>query len=240
MIFLVSSSPQTPTTHKPESYHHGNLRQALLEAARALAAEVGVDAFTLREVARRAGVSHAAPYHHFHDKAALVRALAIDAFAALAQEMIKAAQPHSDPFERFKMMGVAYVRFAFKRPSEFRFMFRKDLCLPDEAVQDELEDVSRNAYQVLVDSIAACQKSGQMPNEDTELLALTAWSTVHGLASLLLDAPTNVADTLEQAESVANAVTRILGIGLMTRENTIADANQKRRPARSSRALIRK
>ncbi len=240
MIFLVSSSTEIPTNRKPENYHHGNLRQALLEAARDLAAEVGVDAFTLREVARRAGVSHAAPYHHFHDKSALVRALAIDAFDALAQEMIQAADAYTEPFERFRATGIAYVRFAFKRPSEFRFMFRKDLCLPEDTVPDELETVSRTAYQVLVDSIAACQRTGQMPDEDTELLALTAWSTMHGLASLLLDAPTNVADTLEQAEGVANAVTRILGIGLMTRDKTVPEANKKHRPARSSSASTRK
>jgi AcrR family transcriptional regulator len=233
MIFLVSSSAE-PTNRKTESYHHGNLRQTLLEAARDLAAEVGVDAFTLREVARRAGVSHAAPYHHFHDKSALVRALAIDAFDALAQEMIQAANTQTDPMERFRMTGVAYVRFAFKRPSEFRFMFRKDLCLPEDTVPDELETVSRTAYQVLVDSITACQQTGQMPPEDTQILALTAWSTMHGLASLLLDAPTNMADTLEGAEGVARAVTRILGIGLMTRDNTVPHANKKHRPARSS------
>jgi AcrR family transcriptional regulator len=233
MIFLVSSSAE-PSLRKTESYHHGNLRQTLLEAARDLAAEVGVDAFTLREVARRAGVSHAAPYHHFHDKSALVRALAIDAFDALAQEMIRAADAQTEPFERFRATGIAYVRFAFKRPSEFRFMFRKDLCLPDGTPEDELETVSRTAYQVLVDSIAACQRTGQMPDEDTELLALTAWSTMHGLASLLLDAPTNMADTLEQAEGVATAVTRVLGIGLMTRDNTVLHANKKRRSARSS------
>jgi AcrR family transcriptional regulator len=241
MIFLVSSSTEISTPRKPESYHHGNLRQALLEAARALAAEVGVDAFTLREVARRAGVSHAAPYHHFHDKAALVRALAIEAFAGLAQDLLEAAQPHTDPFERFKMMGLAYVRFALKRPSEFRFMFRKDLCLPEEAVQDELEIVSRTAHQVLVDGILACQRAGQMPPEDTQLLALTAWSTMHGLASLLLDAPIDgLGDTPEQAEGVANAVARILGIGLMTRDNTVQHANQKHRPGRSSRASAQK
>lgn len=245
MIFLVSSSPVVSPTRsaaKLEHYHHGNLRQALIDAARELAAEVGVDAFTLREVARRAGVSHAAPYHHFPDKAGLVRALAIEAFDALTREMLEAANTKPEPFERFQMMGVAYVRFAFSHASEFKFMFRKDLCLTDDTQPDELETVSKTSYQVLVDGIEACQKAGQMPPTDTQLLALTAWSTVHGLASLLLDAPTNLADTPEQAEGVAREVTRVLSLGLMTRnaEPNGAPTVMKTHPSPKARTSSRK
>ncbi len=235
MIFLVSSSPAVSSRNpKPENYHHGNLRRALIEAAQALAVEVGVDAFTLREVARRAGVSHAAPYHHFSDKSALVRALAIEAFQALTAELFQASQSSTDPLESFQAVGVAYVRFAFSHASEFKFMFRKDLCLPDDTQPDDLEVVSLKSYQVLVDGIEACQRAGQIPPEDTQLLALTAWSTVHGLVSLLLDAPVNVADTLDQAEHVAKAVTRILSHGLMTRtpEPVMLEAAPKGRSSR--------
>jgi AcrR family transcriptional regulator len=203
---------------KGETYHHGNLRQALVQAARELAAEVGVDAFTLREVARRAGVSHAAPYHHFNDKAQLVRVLAIEAFEALTNEMLEAARNTQNAHERFSAIGLAYVRFAFKYPAEFRFMFRKDLCLTDDAADDPLEDAGKAAYMVLQNGIRVAQQAGLIAPGDPEILSLTAWSTVHGLAMILLDAPTGQTEyTPEQIDRMARAVIETLSQGLKPR-----------------------
>lgn len=211
---IATASP----VKKGETYHHGNLRQALIQAARELAAEVGVDAFTLREVARRAGVSHAAPYHHFSDKAQLVRVLATEAFEALTHEMLEAAKNTTNARERFKEIGVAYVRFAFKHPAEFRFMFRKDLCLTDETPDDPLEGAGKAAYAVLQNGIRAAQNAGLIAPGDPEILSLTAWSTVHGLAMILLDAPTGQAEyTPEQIDHMARAVIETLSQGLKPR-----------------------
>ena len=113
------------------NYHHGDLKRALLDAARVLAAQRGIDGFTLREVARQAGVSHAAPYHHFRDKAALVEALGMESYAALA-EALRRARDHAKSLgaERLCDLGVAYVRFAVESPAEFRLMNRPELRCP--------------------------------------------------------------------------------------------------------------
>src|SRR5215467_8023087 len=107
--------------HKP--YHHGNLREALLEAAIRLIAEVGPTAFTLREVARRAGVSHNAPYRHFQDKDDLMAAVAAQGFQELTAAMLEAAGQRSDVREQLKQAGLGYVTFALRCPEHFTVMF---------------------------------------------------------------------------------------------------------------------
>src|SRR5688572_22189691 len=110
-----------------DRYHHGDLRRALLDGAVAAIDEVGPTAMSLRDVARRAGVSHAAPAHHFGDKAGLLSALAAEGFRGLAAELGRAAATGS-----FLEVGVAYVRFAVAHPAHFAVMFRPDLLHPDD------------------------------------------------------------------------------------------------------------
>jgi AcrR family transcriptional regulator len=204
-----------------DGYHHGDLRAALLGAARSLAAEVGVDVFTLREVARRAGVSHAAPYHHFKDKAALIRALATEAFSRLAQNLRAAAGTKGSPLKKLQAVGVAYVRFAAANPAEFRFMFRRDLCVQKESPAADAADLAgtgQAAYQVLVDAVVACQHAGLVPARHLDTLALTAWSTVHGLAEILLNGPAEgLTSTPEGLDELARTVIRTLQHGLEVR-----------------------
>jgi AcrR family transcriptional regulator len=194
-----------------KTYHHGNLRQALLEAARELTAEVGIEALTLREVARRAGVSHAAPYNHFADKAALTRALAVEAFGSLTNFLRLAVAAHLDPAKALKAIGQAYVGFALHNPSEFRFIFREDLR------SDETGEVARageRAYGVLLETVKHCQEVGVLPSStDSNLLALTAWSTTHGLATLLVNGPRQELEV----EATIDAVLHTLQQGLYSR-----------------------
>ena len=208
------------------SYHHGDLRRALLAAARQLVAEHGVESFTLRQVARLAGVSHAAPYHHFADKAALVAALAEESFADLAGALRAArADTVGEPLERLQAMGLAYVRFAVSHPAEFRFMFRPELRRSSERAPGDgtpeptaVERAGLAAYQVLVDGIVACQEAGLVPPGDPGPLALTAWSTVHGLAMLLVDGPLQRdAAGAGYRDRVAREVTQRLALGLLVR-----------------------
>src|SRR5215468_6211539 len=103
---------ETMARHKP--YHHGNLREVLLEAAIRLIAEVGPTAFTLREVARRADVSHNAPYRHFRDRDDLLAAVAAQGFRELTRAMNEAAATKSDVLERLKYAGLGYVTFALR------------------------------------------------------------------------------------------------------------------------------
>src|ERR1700746_1786308 len=101
---------------RAKPYHHGNLREALLGAAIRLIAEIGPSAFTLREVARRAGVSHNAPYRHFHDKDDLLAAVASQGYGELTEAMLQAAHRYFNPLDRLKHAGLAYIAFALRRP----------------------------------------------------------------------------------------------------------------------------
>jgi len=162
-------------------YHHGNLREALLQAALRVIAELGPAAFTLREVARRAGVSHNAPYRHFRDKDALLAAVAAQGFRELTRAMRDAGERRSKPLDRLKQSGLAYVAFAVRRPEHFTLMFDAPViaCKDPEYLQ-----ASQEAFNTLVNYIRNCQEQRQLPAGNTLERALYAWSLVHGIAKL--------------------------------------------------------
>ncbi|GGS34242.1 TetR/AcrR family transcriptional regulator [Actinokineospora fastidiosa] len=143
------------------TYHHGDLRAALLAVAAEQIAAGGVDSVSLRELARRAGVSHAAPAHHFGDRRGLLTELAVEGFGLLADAL--AAAP--DLRER----AIAYVRFALAHPGHFEVMFRRDLLRPDDP---RLADARARSGEYLRSGTASPPA------------ALAAWSLVHGFASL--------------------------------------------------------
>jgi AcrR family transcriptional regulator len=181
-MLLMSTLHATLTAMaKRRPYHHGDLRAALLEAAAALIGEVGPSRFTLREVARRAGVSHNAPYRHFQDKDALLSALAGEGFRALTQAMLGAAPPDAAPGDRLREAGLAYIGFALGRPAHFAVMF--DLPMAREMAPDDAA-AAAEAFGVLVRSIEECQRDGELAPGDTLGRALAAWSLVHGIAKL--------------------------------------------------------
>src|ERR1700716_3091004 len=107
---------------QPKPYHHGNLREALLKSAIRLIAEVGPTAFTIREVARRAGVSHNAPYRHFQDKDELIAAIANEGFERLAGAMKQSAAAGTTGIDRLQLCGASYVEFALRWPGHFLAM----------------------------------------------------------------------------------------------------------------------
>ena len=179
---------------KSEPYHHGNLHATLLEAARTLVEEVGIDGFSLRELARRAGVSPAAPYHHFKDKAALIRALAGESQARLGIASLKAIQGITDPLQKLSMLGVAYVVYAFEHPSEFRIMFRQELHSPLGATtfENQVATTPDPAFVLLKQTLIECRDAGciPIPNDTAlELATISTWALVHGLATLIIDGP---------------------------------------------------
>jgi AcrR family transcriptional regulator len=172
---------------KRTAYHHGDLRPALLEASLALIDEAGIGALSLREVARKAGVSHNAPYHHFKDRGSLLAALVEDGFAALAKEMADARAAAPDARDRLEACGRAYIRFALRSPARFKLMFRPELTGPAE--QAAVAQSSTAALDTLATAIVEAQAAGLAPAGDPKPLVLTCWATVHGFASLWLDGP---------------------------------------------------
>jgi AcrR family transcriptional regulator len=182
--FLVAARKKT-TAQSKSSYHHGDLRRALIEASLVLIAEEGFSALTLREVARRAGVTHAAPYRHFPDKEALLAAVAEEGFRTMVTLMRERMDKESGPVERLGACGVAYVLFAVQHPAHFRVMFGPHFTKP--ADHEELAKEGSNAFGLLVQNIVQCQQAGMMLEGEPMPLAIMAWSQVHGLASLLVD-----------------------------------------------------
>jgi AcrR family transcriptional regulator len=172
---------------KKDTYHHGDLRRALMDGALAVVRERGLDALSLREVAATAGVSHAAPYHHFPDKGALVRALGYEALGRLDARMA-AAETAADggASERLLAIGLAYVLFAVERPEYFAVMTSPEMRGPHTPEQHEPHG---ETWERLERAVEACQAAGQLPEGDPTLLAIGMWSLVHGLATLWVSAP---------------------------------------------------
>ena len=194
----------------PRQYHHGDLRRALIDAALAIVSGEGVAALTLREVARAAGVSHAAPYHHFADKAAILAAVAEEGFRALHAALSDdAVSRERDPVERLRHQGVAYVRFAAAHPSHFRVMFGSREF--DWSDYPSLSEAATVAFGDLFGSVTACIEAGHAHGDDPTLAALTAWSLVHGLSALWIDGPVRWMPfgPGTTAESLAEQVTAI-------------------------------
>lgn len=190
---------------RTETYHHANLRKTLLDAAVTLIGEVGPRAFTLREVARRAGVSHNAPYRHFVSKNELLEEVAAEGFDRLTASMRKSMAQATSPRERLQQCGCGYVAFALRWPQHFLVMF--DLPQAPQG-QERYRAAGQNAFAVLQECIVAAQQSGDLPAGDLLPLAWTAWSLVHGIAKLAISGnlPLNARSTIEFTRSASQAI----------------------------------
>jgi AcrR family transcriptional regulator len=173
----------------PERYHHGNLREALLSAAALVLQETGPEGLSIREVARRADVSHGAPYNHFPTKRDLLFALAQRAFVELDREMAEAqACASSSPGDQLVATGIGYLLFAERNPALFTLMFRTDLVAPSEA-PDGNDGNDGPAYRRLKRAVIdVCEDAGRTTADaSVEHDCLFAWSAVHGLARLSIE-----------------------------------------------------
>ncbi|HWM30973.1 MAG TPA: TetR/AcrR family transcriptional regulator [Methyloceanibacter sp.] len=160
-----------------------DLRQKVLKASLAVIEEGGLDRLSLREVARKAGVSHQAPYHYFSDREAILAAIAGDGFAKLGQSLMRAAGAGDDPVKAMEAMGKAYVDFAIRYPAYFQVMFRAD-AVPLERYPD-VRKQEEEAFGKLVEGIDKAF-TGEVP-ETRRGIAIAAWAMVHGLATLILE-----------------------------------------------------
>jgi AcrR family transcriptional regulator len=175
-----------------DTYHHGDLKAVILAKAATLVAERGADGISLRELAREAGVSHAAPAHHFTDRRGLFTALAAQGWRLLA-EALAAARPD------FIDAALAYVRFALDHPGHYAVMFDRSLVNADDP---ELVDAQNAAGAELAHGVGTLKDPGA--KADPQSAALAAWSLVHGFAMLLLNEAIDTDDDpMAAAEKIA-------------------------------------
>jgi AcrR family transcriptional regulator len=207
---MREGSPHAAPPGRDRRYHHGDLRAALLASAEAELEERGIEAFSLRSVAKRAGVSHAAPAHHFGDVNGLLTALAAEGFRQfLAAQRRREAQAGPAPEDQLVAAGLGYVAFARDRPALFRLIFnseRPDFGHPDLAL------ASREAFQHLVDQVRAI--AGRDPRTDAAAMLDVAglWSVVHGIADLMASRRLPVArlPEAEQEAAIAALILRMI------------------------------
>ena len=164
---------EAPPHGATDTYHHGHLRAACVDAGIRLVEDEGPDAVTIRGVARIAGVSHTAPLHHFRDRQELLDAVADRGFDLLVERLDASLAPDVTPTESLRAYGRAYVDHAVAHRGLFALMFR-----PTGEMQGEA------SYRRLIDLCAAAQAAGELPGDDPFRLALLLWSSVHGLAAL--------------------------------------------------------
>jgi AcrR family transcriptional regulator len=186
----------------PESarpYHHGDLRHALIAAALKDIQRDGPAALSLRALARQVGVSHAAPVHHFGDKAGLLTAIATEGYLKLADEQRRVYARTGSYLE----IGVAYVRFAVRQRAYFEVMYRPELYHAEDA---NLVAARAQAREMLYGPLAEFPEAGAT---DAPIAGLAAWSLMHGLATLLLTGNLPP-ETVRNPEALARAVGRVL------------------------------
>lgn len=168
-----------------EPYHHGDLRRVLVQAAAALLAERGLDGFSLREVSRRAGVSSAAPSHHFVDIRGLLSAVAADGFRELERELIRRKRSaKGGPADALSSICRGYIAFARAYPGQFALMFR---CRTIDMNEPELAASAAAAFEVLRVTVAAARKQPLQQGNLGVADIIYTWSLVHGFAHLLTE-----------------------------------------------------
>ena len=205
---------------KRETYRHGDLRRALLEAAIALARKGGKDAIILREVTRQVGVSPNAAYRHFSDLNSLLNAAAMAAQAELAVVMeaeLAKLKPGKKKIENAQMqlraVGTGYLKFALTEPGLFRLAFSENADLSNVANPASTGSSGLTPFQILSAALDALVEAGQIPEERRPAAEFFAWSAVHGLAVLQVDGPLRELDS-KQAEIIGQRLMDMVERGL--------------------------
>ena len=217
-IHMESSDP--PGWRRPHSYHHGNLKEVLLEAARKLIEQHGALGFSLTEAARLAGVSPAAPYRHFRDRGALLAEVARVGFERFAARLDLAWNNGvPTPLSAFENLGRAYLAFAREEPASYAVMFESELAGNGEAAQSP---AAERAFDVLSRAAAAlCRALPERERPPLKLMSLHIWAMSHGVATLFAQsglqsakAPMTPEDILESAMLIY-----LKGLGILPAES---------------------
>ena len=201
------STPSDGATRKPR-YHHGDLRQALIDASHQLLVEKGAENFTLADACRVAGVSTAAPYKHFRDKLEILEAIVEQGFDRMAERSMAAVREKGPgTIEGVIAMGQAYVAFAMDETAVFRLMFGHNSAIKRAA---EVEKTGRACFGNVIEQVAIYCERSKAPGNPNEI-ALSLWTFVHGAACLLLDDDyQKVAPGLDVNALIARAASQLL------------------------------
>lgn len=215
MTTEATSVNQSPAKRPPpKPYHHGDLCRELLCAARDLLEENNIASLSLRAVAKRVGVSHSAPYRHFKDKESLLAGIAGQGFKELTEQMREATELHpEDPGAQLQEAGHRYVQLVAKNPQCVQLMFGG--ILPCDDTYPELRESGNIAFNTLKMIIEEGQARGMFKKGDVEIMALVAWSGIHGLSLLFISGSLDRAIAAPiDVQPLTTAVTAMLLSGL--------------------------
>lgn len=204
----MSTSPPSGTPASKQRYHHGDLRQALIDASHQLLVEKGAENFSLADACRVAGVSTAAPYKHFRDKLEILKAIVEQGFDRMSQRSLAAVRAKGEgTIEGVIAMGQAYIAFALEETAVFRLMFGHNTAIKRD---EHVEDTGRACFSNVIKQVEVyCERSNA--EGDPMQIALGLWTFVHGAACLLIDEDyEKVAPGLDVDVMIANAATRLL------------------------------
>lgn len=204
-------------TSASSKYHHGNLKQALIEAGQQILIEKGINGLSLRETAKAAGVSHTAPYRHFTDKEALLAAIAESGFDSLAEALLNTIEQHpDDPKEQLAEATATYVKLAVTRLEMHQLMFGDGF--DDEAMSETMLEKKQQTFNALSKIIENGQKKNIFKKTETLELVIAAWSMMHGYTMLLTTGQLSESVTsLMQIEKLARSVATYLVDGMAER-----------------------
>jgi AcrR family transcriptional regulator len=199
-----------------DSYHHGDLRHEIIEEAKIWIETKDISSLSLREIARRLGVSHNAPYRHFADKESLLAAIAQMGFEKLRQWLQQIVEDNIlTPEEQIKALGVKYIEYALSNPAYYRVMY--SAYLSDYQKYPSLDKAAEESFTILIETIAQGQKVGVIRAGDTRELAYVCWSLVHGVSMLHLDRQLRSPE-VESVEKLAKLATAMMIEGLAVKK----------------------
>lgn len=192
---------------KTKTYHHGDLKNALIKAGVEILAREGIGKLSLRKVALKAGVSHTAPYAHFSDKQSLIAAISTEGFQKLSKALDSAIKSHADnPKKQLIESAQTYVKFALANKDIFKIMFSS--ALEKEKEYPAFVEISQKTFIQVVDIIRACQEAGIIKSGEADVLAVIIWGQVHGIISLAIEG--QISHTILEKKSLQEIVTQAI------------------------------
>jgi AcrR family transcriptional regulator len=178
---------KVPASETRTSYHHGSLREELITACVALIEAEGIGGVSLRRVAREAGVSPGAPYHHFQDRSALLTAISVQGYELLERQLRQAREQAPTGARALGALIEAYVEFARAHPAHLHLILRPELAEPDK--HPEAQTAGEGALRILTEAVEDCQREGTAPPGDPSTLVGMVWALAIGIVTLWLDGP---------------------------------------------------